>query len=288
MSHLLSEIGGNTEVTTINFNTSVSYRINDMLSLGVGLDLIYGEGNLDRYYNQMPLVDVDADGWGIGGIVGATLELNENNRFGLSYRYSPNVDVSGHIATLTPLPGQTNSFASTLFDELEVPLADIFQLAGFHQLTENFAVHYTAQYTRWGNFDQITAKDGVSSIYGTGTVIANNVNAPLKQYQWKNSWLMSVGGTYDINEQFTVRAGYMFDNGVVDEISSISIPDSDRQWFTAGLSYHINQHQTIDFGMAFVKGEEVELVENSAVVGPVNAITKSEAMYYSVQYSYQF
>ncbi|MDL2193971.1 OmpP1/FadL family transporter [Shewanella algae] len=279
---------GNTEVTTINFNTSVSYRINDMLSLGVGLDLVYGEGNLDRYYNQMPLVDVDADGWGIGGIVGATLELNENNRFGLSYRYSPNVDVSGHIATLTPLPGQTNSFASTLFDELEVPLADIFQLAGFHQLTENFAVHYTAQYTRWGNFDQITAKDGVSSIYGAGTVIANNVNAPLKQYQWKNSWLMSVGGTYDINEQFTVRAGYMFDNGVVDEISSISIPDSDRQWFTAGLSYHINQHQTIDFGMAFVKGEEVELVENSAVVGPVNAITKSEAMYYSVQYSYQF
>ncbi len=104
----------------------------------------------------------------------------------------------------------------------------------------------------------------------------------------ENSWLMSVGGTYDINEQFTVRAGYMFDNGVVDEISSISIPDSDRQWFTAGLSYHINQHQTIDFGMAFVKGEEVELVENSAVVGPVNAITKSEAMYYSVQYSYQF
>lgn len=196
--------------------------------------------------------------------------------------------MSGHIATLTPLPGQTNSFASTLFDELEVPLADIFQLAGFHQLTENFAVHYTAQYTRWGNFDQITAKDGVSSIYGTGTVIANNVNALLKQYQWKNSWLMSVGGTYDINEQFTVRAGYMFDNGVVDEISSISIPDSDRQWFTAGLSYHINQHQTIDFGMAFVKGEEVELVENSAVVGPVNAITKSEAMYYSVQYSYQF
>ncbi|MGL5360668.1 MAG: outer membrane protein transport protein, partial [Shewanella sp.] len=37
---------GNTEVTTVNFNASVSYRINDVVSLGLGLDAIYGEGLL--------------------------------------------------------------------------------------------------------------------------------------------------------------------------------------------------------------------------------------------------
>jgi len=255
---------GNTEVTTVNFNASVSYRINDMVSVGVGLDAIYGEGVLTRDMGNQALVDVEADGWGLGGIVGATFELNENNRLGLSYRLSPTINVEGDIKA-----------AGKMHESLDVPLADIFQFAGFHQITSNFAVHYTAQFTQWGNFEEIT-------------LINSAGNQALKEYKWKDSWLFSYGGTYTINDQFTVRAGFMHDQGVVNELSSLSMPDSDRTWYTAGLSYHINPKHTVDFGIALVKGEEVDLVEKSLIVGPVNATTKSGAMYYSVQYSYQF
>lgn len=284
---------GETEVTTVNFNASLSYRINDMFSIGAGVDAIYGEGRLTRNAGTVPLVDVDADGWAFGGIVGATIELDKDNRFGLSYRFSPTVNVKGDINTITTADlglGAPTTLASS-FDSLDVPLADIFQVAGFHQLTPKFALHYTAQYTQWGNFDQITAKDGVATILpgqtGAGTSIAIG-DAALKEYQWKDSWLFSLGGTYTINEQFTVRAGYMHDQGVVDEISSISFPDSDRNWYTAGMSYHINPQNTVDFGIAYIKGEEVHLIENSAIAGPVNAVTESSGMYYSMQYSYQF
>ncbi|MGI2066096.1 OmpP1/FadL family transporter [Shewanella sp. MF08487] len=284
---------GKTEVTTINFNTSLSYRINDMFSIGAGIDAVYGEGRLTRDAGLTPLVDVDADGWAFGGILGATIELNQDNRFGLSYRFSPTVNVEGDIDTISTanlgLGGPTT--LATSFDSLDVPLADIFQVAGFHQLTSQFAVHYTAQFTKWGDFEQITAKDGVATILpgqaGAGTTVKAG-DIALKEYQWKDSWLFSLGGTYTINEQFTVRAGYMHDMGVVDDISSISIPDSDRNWFTAGMSYHVNPQNSIDLGIAYVKGEEVHLIENSAIAGPVNAITESSAMYYSVQYSYQF
>lgn len=284
---------GETEVTTVNFNASVSYRINDMFSIGAGVDAIYGEGRLTRNAGTVPLVDVDADGWAFGGIVGATVELDKDNRFGISYRFSPTVNVKGDINTITTADlglGAPTKLASS-FDSLDVPLADIFQVAGFHQLTPKFALHYTAQYTQWGNFDQITAKDGVATILpgqtGAGTSMAVG-DVALKEYQWKDSWLFSLGGTYTINEQFTVRAGYMHDQGVVDEISSISFPDSDRNWYTAGMSYHINPQNTVDFGIAYIKGEEVHLIENSAITGPVNAITESSGMYYSMQYSYQF
>ncbi|MCL1091131.1 outer membrane protein transport protein [Shewanella profunda] len=287
---------GETEVTTVNFNTSVSYRIDEMFSIGVGLDAVYGEGRLTRDAGTTPLLDVDADGWGFGGIVGATIELNKDHRFGLSYRFSPTVNVKGDVNTISTkdlsalgLGAQTK--LATRFDSLDVPLADIFQVAGFHQLTPKFAIHYTAQFTQWGDFHQITAKDGVATILpgqaGAGMSI-NAGDAPLKVYQWEDSWLMSLGGTYTINDQFTVRAGYLHDQGVVDEISSISIPDSDRNWFTAGMSYHVNPQNTVDFGIAYVKGEEVHLIENSAIAGPVNAITESTGMYYSMQYSYQF
>lgn len=280
---------GETEVTTVNFNASVSYRINDMFSIGAGLDAVYGEGRLTRNMGTTPLVDVDADGWAFGGIVGATVELDKDNRFGISYRFSPTVNVKGDINTITTttIPGVGTVPVAASFDSLDVPLADIFQVAGFHQITPKFALHYTAQYTQWGNFDQITAKDGTATIAAVGATQAVG-DVALKEYQWKDSWLFSVGGTYTINEQFTVRAGYMHDQGVVDEISSISFPDSDRNWYTAGMSYHINPQNTVDFGIAYIKGEEVHLIENSAITGPVNAVTESKGMYYSVQYSYQF
>ncbi|MBY6186058.1 OmpP1/FadL family transporter [Marinobacter hydrocarbonoclasticus] len=281
---------GNTEVTTVNFNASVSYRINEHLSLGAGLDMIYGEGSLDRYMGATPLVDVEADGIGFGGIVGATYEINENHRFGLSYRFSPDMGVEGDINTMTPtMVGTTPTFVATNFDELEVPLADIFQFAGFHQLTNKFALHYTAQWTQWSNFHQITAKDGTGVVLGFPDADPIAVgDVALKEYKWKDSWFLSLGGTYNLNDKWTLRAGYAYDQGVVDEISSISIPDSDRQWFTGGIGYNLTPKSTIDFGIAYVMGEEVDLVEQSAVVGPVNATTESGAIYYSLQFSHQF
>ncbi|MBY6224722.1 OmpP1/FadL family transporter [Ferrimonas balearica] len=270
-----ADLIGNTEVTTVNFNVSMSARINKHLSLGAGLDVVYGEGVLTRQgtvlgQNMQP-VDVEADGIGFGGIVGATYEINENHRFGLSYRFSPDMDVEGTLKKIA-IEGVIPSMVD--YDELTVPLADIAQFAGFHQLTNQFAMHYTAQWTQWSNFDSVDLhKDGVTEV--------------LKDYQWKDSWFLSLGGTYTVNDKWTLRAGYAYDQGVIDEIQSISIPDSDRQWLSAGFSYHLTPKSTIDFGFAHVMGEKVEVKENS-MFGQLVAHTESGANYYSIQYSHQF
>ncbi|MCL1098214.1 OmpP1/FadL family transporter [Shewanella gelidii] len=278
---------GNTEVTTMNFNASVSYRINEQFSVGAGIDLVYGQGTLTREGNlpigpggavvPANLVDVDADGIGFGGIVGATYEIDANNRLGFSYRFSPEFKAEGDIDTLNTQLGAVVSF-----DEIVIPLPDIMQFAGFHQLNEKFAVHYTAQLTTWGDFDQITVNEGSVA----GNVIVDE--APLKVYQWEDSWLFSVGGTYTINDKFTARAGIMKDQAVAGEISSISIPDSDRTWYTAGFSYAMTPKASIDFGLAVVRGEDATVIENSAIVGDISAHTRSDAVYYSLQYSSSF
>ena len=258
---------GETEVTTINFNLSASYRINDHFSVGAGLDVIYGSGLLTRSGelpagNPVDLVDVDAEGVAFGGIVGAVYEINADHRIGMSYRFSPEFTADGTV-----------NFGGTDFEEINIPLPDIFQVAGFHQLTEKFALHYTAQMTTWGDFHEITVTDPVE--------------AQLKKYAWDDSWLFSVGGTYTLNDSWTLRAGYMFDQGVVGEVSSISIPDSDRQWYTMGATYTLSNHTSLDFGIAFVRGEETHLTEES-VIGQINATTMSNATYYSMQYNYKF
>ncbi len=272
---------GNTEITTVDFNASFSFRLNKHFSLGAGVDLIYGKGELGRGSSLDGLdnlLHVDASGIAFGGILGATYEINERNRLGLSYRYSPTVTAKGDVNLLTTPGG--NSLVE--FDEIKVPLPDIFQFAGFHQLTQRFALSYTAQWTKWSVFDSIEGIDGTAA----GRPIGDQV---LKEYGWNDSWLYSVGGTYNIGQKWIVRAGYMRDNGVVDEISSLSIPDSDRNWFTAGFSYHLSPASAIDFGFAYIQGEESDVTEPSIRPGEsVSATTLSGATYYSVQYSHSF
>ncbi|GKQ68025.1 hypothetical protein KAM344_31900 [Aeromonas caviae] len=45
------------------------------------------------------------------------------------------------------------------------------------------------------------------------------------------------------------------------EYRSLSIPDSDRIWYSAGATYHINPDMSLDFGMAYLDGKEVDVNE---------------------------
>lgn len=270
----IMDLLGETTLTTITLSPSVSYRVNTNLSLGLGLDLVYGEGTITRKnHSPFPLpdaADVDADGFGVGGIVGFVYEFNENHRIGASYRYSPKVDADGD-----------NKVAGQTYDTVSVPLPDIFQFAGYHKLTDKFAVSYTAQWTEWSAFDTIDLSDGHNGAPDTY----------LKEYYWDDSWLFSIGLTYYLNETWTLRCGFMHDKAVTDQLESISIPDSDRNWYTAGVTYNFNPRNSIDFGIAYIKAKKTDVTEYSNIPGsnnPVTAQTQSGAIYYSISYNHAF
>ncbi len=281
---------GQTDVETINLNASVSYRINQYLSIGAGFDAIHGSGKLVRQglignlpgdtgldvTTPLSTAYVDADGWGYGGIVGALFEFNKDNRIGISYRKSPDIKVSGQLEKL-----DAGTLQQKVFNELEIPLPNIFQIGGFHQLTDKFAVHYTAQLSTWNKFKQITLEDGELA----GKPINDEA---LKEYHWKDSWLYSVGGTYNLDSQWTLRAGVLFDNQVVNKLTSISIPDSDRTWYSGGATFKLDNHNSVDLGVAFVRGKKTKVDETSSLTGNTVAHTLGNAIYYSMQYNYQF
>ncbi|WP_462053347.1 outer membrane protein transport protein, partial [Vibrio cholerae] len=73
-------------------------------------------------------------------------------------------------------------------------------------------------------------------------------------YQWQDGWHYSIGGTYYLNRDWTLRAGYMYDTSAQDKITSISVPDSDRQWLSAGFTYHIDDKSNIDLGLTYLMG----------------------------------
>ncbi|MDG3088740.1 outer membrane protein transport protein [Vibrio hannami] len=232
-----SEYGGETEILSMNLGLAGSYRIDDKWSLGAGIDFIYGQGTLKRSLsNNLPtvggssIVNVDgADGWGVGFNVGTVYEANENNRYGFAYRYSPDVD------------------AKDGNQEITLPLPDMAEFSGYHRIEDSkWAVHYSAQFIRWSEFDVVTLN-----------------GSTLKEYNWKNAYHLSLGTTYYLNQDWTLRAGYMFDESAQDETTSFSVPDSDRHWFSAGFSYHINEKSDIDFGFTYLVGKDVNVSEST-------------------------
>ncbi|EOX4224431.1 outer membrane protein transport protein [Vibrio cholerae] len=270
-SYAAAEYGGLTDVKSFNLGLSGSYRINQQFSVGAGLDLIYGQGTMKRAVpgsSSTYLLNVDkADGWAVGFNLGSVYELDENNRFGLAYRYSPEFKAKDDY-------GQ----------EITLPLPDIAEFSGYHKIENtSFAVHYSVQWIGWSAFDKIDFEN----LNVSQSALAASSKTYAKQYQWQDGWHYSIGGTYYLNSDWTLRAGYMYDTSAQDSVTSISVPDSDRQWLSAGFTYNIDDRSNIDFGFTYLMGEDVQ-VKESLSVSSVTATTHADAILFGLQYSRTF
>ncbi len=289
-----SLFGGETDIFSINLGLAGSYRINQQWSVGAGLDIIYGAGTLRRGANEIKAstaaelaasgmftaeeiagivgtipsqaINVDnATGFGVGFNLGAVYELNDNNRFGLSYRYSPDIEAE-----------DDNDQKITL------PLPDMVEFSGYHLIQDTkFAAHYSVQWIEWSEFDKVTFENLNQGVL-TGEYE--------KAYGWQDGWRLAVGGTYYLNNSFTLRAGYMHDTSAQDELTSISVPDSDRNWISAGATWHIDDKSNIDFGFTYLIGQDADVTELDPLTNePVlTATTRADAILLGLQYSRSF
>jgi long-chain fatty acid transport protein len=277
-SYVAGEFGGSTEIKSMNFGLAGSYRIDDQWSVGAGLDIIYGQGKMKRTVTTLSntkMVDIDADGWAVGFNLGTVYEMDNNNRFGLAYHYSTELEADGDVYTATTGANK---------DTLLLPLPDLWELSGYHRLENSkFAVHYSVQWIGWDTFDTLKAKKA----------------GDIKEYQWQNGMHYSIGTTYYLNNDWALRAGYMYDTSAQDELTSISVPDSDRNWFSAGFTYNLTPKSNIDFGFTYLLGKDVEVTESrdfSALFGQspgtnvstLNATTHADAILMGLQYSQTF
>lgn len=271
-SFTASEYGGLTDVKSVNLGLAASYRINKSWSIGGGLDVIYGVGKLERttsvYLGGTSALTADADGIGLGFNVGSVFELDQNNRFGLSYHYSPELKAKGDI---------TYNGTTAKDDTLYMGLPDMAEFSGYHRINDTpYAVHYSLQWIGWSSFDTLDSK-----AHGT-----------INDYYWKDTFHLSLGGTYYLNNTWTLRAGYMYDQSAQDEVTSISVPDSDRQWFSAGFTYQLSENANVDFGATYLLGQDVSVYEDTVssgtTVSTITGTTHANAILAAVQYSHQF
>lgn len=254
------EFGGKTSLSSLNLGFSAAYQLNEQWSIGLGLDAIYGEGEI----NRKNLLDIKADGLALGFNLGATYQVNEDHRFGLSYRYSPDLTADGDVDQLTARA-----------DSLTIPLPDMLEFSGYHRVQSNLALHYSLQYVSWSEFD---------------TLSSTELSDPIKEYHWKNAGHVSVGATWYQSASTQYRVGYMYDASPVDELTSLSIPDTNRHWFTFGLTHAFSKQWTIDGAVGLLVGEEAQVDESLTVIDTSNiqSDVTTNAWMAGIQVNYKF
>jgi len=283
--YLAGAAAGKTSIATVNFNPNVSYRINEQLSLGAGVSFVYATAELERNAgalagsipvpNPTPstnIASMEGDGYGFGWNIGALYEVNENNRFGISYKSKVKTELEGEFTGLT-------SGLKEVDGTLDLNLPSILEVSGYHKLTNKFAVSYSWQYSTWSDFGDIVAE----SPNCMGGVCLE------KKEDYSNSSRYAVGGEYYLSEAITLRAGYAFDEQAGE--ATLSIPDTDRQWYTAGLTYKATPALSFDFAAALVAGKEItfeeELQEGNSATNQ-SFTSSGDAWIYSAQMNYSF
>ncbi|OOE48476.1 outer membrane protein transport protein [Salinivibrio kushneri] len=282
---------GETALVTMNFNPNIAYKLNEQWSIGAGVSAIYADAELTRTAGALTLpgqtlagqpastevANLKGDGWGFGWNVGVLWEIDESNRLGLSYRSQSDITLEGdYKGTSTTAVGKTGQ---TVPGELELNLPEIIEFSGFHQLNQQIAVHYSAMHIGWDTFEELKATSAATNC-NDGTA----GQCLQKDENWNDSWRYALGATYTMDDHWAFRAGYAYDESPVDaEDRTLSIPDSDRHWWSLGTTYTANENLSVDAGFAYLDGDQVDGTEDGFAFS-----AGGDAYIYGLQLNYLF
>jgi len=229
------------EIITININPSLSYQVNQMTSIGVGISAMYAELRLKNAIDYGLLTattpgslasditaQMDVDDWGYGFNVGVLFEPSDATRIGIAYRSEIDVDMTGSVTTLSSQSARTNT---------HLPSTMTFSLT--HDLNDKWTVMGDVIWTKWSNQDALVAN-------------LQNGSANIIPLQWDDTYRVAVGASYSYSDRLTLRGGVALDETPVPSESYriASLPDEDRVWLAIGAGYKLSDKLSFDFGYA--------------------------------------
>lgn len=269
-------LAGKTELSAVNYNFSSAYDLGYGFSFGAGLNAVHAKATLERHFGALnPMAPtaiasrLKGDKWGFGWNVGLSYDINENNRLGVAYHSPVGLRFKGkYVGTQSAnveIPGRLN---------LELPA--YWEISGYHKLTEKLAVQYSYKKTHWNSFQELRATDS------NGRVLLQ------KDEKFNNNSRIALGMSYDVIEALTLRAGIAYDESASVAHPSISIPDTDRTWYTLGATYRFTPNLSVDLAYAHLRGSKNTFTESQVTSAVGEFKVKSTANLYGLNVNYKF
>ncbi len=294
-----SHFGNEASVTTMEANLNAAYKINSALSIGGGIRYIIGEGSFGATAPSNNIVGVDSEtgqpisvaqdttlkymegedtawGWQIG----TAWQINESHRVGFTYKSEVDLKLEGYAEGLGfGLSSRDNGY-------MNLTLPATAELASFHQLTEQLAVHASINWTDWSSFEKLEAHMETAS------------TQMVKVENWEDNYRFAIGATYQLQPKVALRTGIAYDTSAVsDKNRTITIPETDRTWLSIGATYDWTKDFSLDAGFTYIIAEDAPITESrgydsddsaEAVGGQFVGETTGSVWLIGVQANYRF
>ena len=136
---------------------------------------------------------------------------------------------------------------------MELALPATAELASFHQLNDQLAVHASINWTDWSSFKELVAN--IPEFGG-------NADQLVKTEKWEDNYRFAVGTTYKLDQKWTLRSGVAYDMSAVDDkYRTTTIPETDRLWLSVGAGYEWSKNLTLDAGFTYIFAKDAPISE---------------------------
>lgn len=279
------------EIKTVNINPSIAFKVNDVLSIGIGVNFQRIDADLTNLVTNPGLAGSLASGrikgddtaWGWNA--GLMWQVSDTTRLGAAYRSKMDYKLEG-TARFTGLNATGNIVATALnagrggdvTADVELPDTATFSVA--QKISDRWTMLGDISWTGWSTLQELA----VNRVDG--------VNVTTEELRWRDTWRVAFGGTYAYTDALSLKFGLAWDQTPVRDTTRLPrVPDEDRVWLSLGLQWRPNATSAVDVGYAhlFVKDAKVNNDGGSALLkGTLVGEYENSVDILGVQYSTRF
>ncbi len=250
------------DLAVVALASSISYKVNDWLSVGVSAEFMYGFINLELKLPSIEPGTVPAlpDGYGESSVeledtttevsysLSATVKVSEQTRIG--FRYHPEVTLEfDDIDLEQPKAINPNSVITA-----DLTYGQFVRIGITHELNDNLTVHSTLGWDDWS-----ALKDVPLTIAGNTANIAQD---------WEDTYHVAFGVDYKLNSEWMLQTGFSYDSSPQDDdmrYAQLALDEQKR--FAIGAQYN--------YGQPFSVGTQLVILDAGS------APIEREGLYYS-------
>jgi long-chain fatty acid transport protein len=254
------------ELVTAFVQGSVGHRISDNVSIGAGAGVVYGKLEYRAALNNLPdarpdgSIKFDDSDIAFTYNFGLLVEPREDTRIGVTYiseidlEFEDNNKFRGAGPILDGLLGLSGLRGGDT--ELEFTLPKQVMLSVHHDLTDDLAIMGNIGWQNWSEFGEV----GVSLANPAATSLEIDAN-------FKDTWPYAIGARYRIDPQWSVSAGFAYDDSPVSNSNrTVAMPLDEQKRYAVGLQYQVRKDLTFGAAYQYMDAGDAPVNQNGGVL----------------------
>lgn len=273
---------------------TAAYKVGDKLSVGAGLNAMYG-----IYKNQVAINNVNplyGDGqlkmedetWGWGANVGVLFESDARTRFGLVWNSQIDLDFHSPLEFSNLAPGIHKALGDRgLLDasvNVGIKVPQGVMLSAYLETSDRWALLGSVGWQEWSKFGQVQL--GIDDV--------NNPTSVTENLEYKDTWHIAAGAQYRHSDAWLINFGIAYDSAFQSGNVSPLMPANAAWRFGAGAQQRLGRNAFWGFAAEYayggtldtaIHGKPVALGGRGDVVGSYN---HAGSLFLAAYYNWKF